>query len=50
MWLELAAIVTVLGMAVAVVVMNAKLQQGTLPGPLPSSVECRRDAHGPRAS
>ncbi len=49
MWLELAAIVTVLGMAVAVVVMNAKLQRGAL-RPLPSPVECRRDAPGPRAS
>jgi protein SCO1 len=50
MWLELAAIVTLLGMGAAVLVMNAKSQQGTLRGPLTSSAECRRDAHGPRAS
>jgi protein SCO1/2 len=50
LWLELAAIATVLGMAVAVVVMNAKSQRGALPGQLLSSGECGRDAHGPGAS
>ncbi len=50
LWLELAAIATVSGMAVAVVAMNAKLQRGALPGQFPGSAECGQDARGPGAS
>jgi protein SCO1 len=50
LWLELAAIVTMLGMVAAVAVMNAKSQQAALPGRLPSSVGCGRDAQGPKTS
>jgi protein SCO1 len=50
LWLELAAITTVLGMAVAVVVMNVKSRREALSGQFPSSAECGRDACGPGAS
>jgi protein SCO1/2 len=49
LWLELAAIVTMLGMAAAVVVMNTKLQRGALSGPVPGSARCGRDDSGSRA-
>jgi protein SCO1/2 len=50
LWLELAAITTVLGMAVAVVVMNVKSRREALSGQFLSSAECGRDACGPGAS
>jgi protein SCO1/2 len=50
LWLELAAIATVLGMAVAVVVMNAISRRGALSGQFLSSAECGRDDRGPGAS
>ena len=50
LWLELAAITTVLGMAVAVVVMNVKSRRDALPGQFLNSAECGRDARGPGAS
>jgi protein SCO1/2 len=50
LWLELAAITTVLGMAVAVIVMNAISWREALPGQFPSSAERGRDACGPGSS
>jgi protein SCO1/2 len=50
LWLELAAIATVSGMAVAVFAMNAKLQRGAQPGQFLGSAECGEDARGPGAS
>jgi protein SCO1/2 len=50
LWLELAAITTVVGVAIAVAVMNVKSRREALPGQILSSAECGRDTHDSGAS
>jgi protein SCO1 len=50
LWLEVAALATMSGMAAAVVAMNAKSRQAASHRPLLNSGECGRDARGPRPS
>jgi protein SCO1 len=50
LWLEAAAFATVLGMAAAMVAMNAMTRRATSPGGVSSSAACGRDACGPEVS
>ena len=50
LWLEVAAIATMSGMAAAVAAMNAKLRRGASSGPVVIAAEPAREAREPRAS